>query len=68
MAHASTSEQSRCEHAHSPHYAADERFIQQKDFARIHKMHLAYDGRRRDRLALGSGEYGRPAEGVGASN
>jgi hypothetical protein len=31
MAHASASEQSRCEHAHSPHDAADERFIQQKD-------------------------------------
>jgi hypothetical protein len=49
LAHASTSEQSRCEHAHSPHDSADERFIQQKDekpraisfinnFARIHRM------------------------------
>ncbi len=49
MAHASTREQSRCEHAHSPHDAADERFIQQKDekrraisfinnFSQVHKM------------------------------
>jgi hypothetical protein len=38
------------------------------NFARIHEMHPAYDGRRCDRSALGSGEYGRPAEGVGASN
>jgi hypothetical protein len=49
MADASPREQSRCEHAPSPHDAADERFIQQKDekpraisfinnFTRVHKV------------------------------
>jgi hypothetical protein len=40
------------------------------NFPRVHKLLKTTPtmARRRDRSALESGEYGRPAEGVGASN